>query len=87
MAIKDCQRVCNNGEQEGGLTCVGNQYFGIFDAFWAVNSDGLVQDESCASRRQRKSDDKGTTNHTFVKIRICKLSSNFFDDLNVLQIG
>lgn len=77
-----------------GLTGVGNQNLGVLDPLGAVDSNLLVQDETCRTGGKRRALQllhleaflPYSPLLTFVEITIRQLSSNLFDDLNVIQI-
>lgn len=77
------------------LTSVGDQDLGVLDPLGAVDTNLLVQDEACemlwiessVSQRLLNQNTASRSLRTLIQVTIRQLSSDLFDDLDVIQIG
>jgi hypothetical protein len=77
------------------LTGVGDQDLGVLNPLGAVDTNLLVQDEACEmlwikssiSQKLLKPNTASQSLRTLIQVTIRQLSSNLFNDLDVIQIG
>lgn len=68
------------------LTGIGNEDLGVFESFWTIDADRLVQNEAFHVLMSCMAIAAGGRNLTFIEIRICQLFADLLDDLNMVQI-